>query len=213
MIIGNGFLTNKLPMTCMTGKMLMFNKTDKPFGLCAFDKTSSSPEGFGMKAIQKPRLGGSISAYMDFTVDNSGTLTSGINIESSNEIEFEISADANLVASMSSTNSIEFETSLQLSSGANISGLNTIELSTTALPTALVNVAGVNTIQFQQNGTISALAGLSTGESVETLTPALIWNYGDRTLTSSSSTGGLTVEQQAQLDAIEINTGNIATLM
>lgn len=212
MIIGNGFLTNKLPMTCMTGKMCMFNRTDKPFGLCAFDRTSSSPEGFGMKAINKPRLGGSISAYMDFTVSNSGTLTSGINVAGSNEIEFEISADANLVASMSGENDIEFEPSLQLSSGANISGINTIPFEITASPTALVNISATNTIQFQQSGSISALAGLSTGVTDTTLSPASIWSYGDRTLTSSG-TGGLTVEQQAQLDIIEINTGNIATLM
>lgn len=214
MIIGNGFLVNKLPMTMMSAKVLVFNKTDKPFGYGVFDKTSSNPEGFGMKAINKPIFGGSISSSMSFTIDNDATMTSGINIVGSNDLEFDISANANLVASLSGLNTLAFEPSLALSSGANISGINTLEFNTLASPTALVNIESTNTIAFQVVGSMSALAGLSTGNEDIGITPASIWSYSSRTLTEGgTSVGGLTLEQQAQLDAIEANTSDISLLL
>jgi hypothetical protein len=63
------------------------------------------------------------------------------------------------------------------------------------------------------SGTLMAIA-ICNGSTADNtgLSPASIWNYWDRTLTESMS-GGLTATQAAQLDTIEINTGNIATLM
>ena len=210
MIIGNGFLVNKLPMTMMSAKVLVFNQTDKPFGYGVFDKTSSNPEGFGMKAINKPRLGGSISGYQDFSFSNTATLTSGINITAVNEIEIETSGNTDVVANMGSVNEIEFENTLELSLGANLSGTNTLSIQNTASPSAIVNIQSVNTIAIQNTATMSALASLSTGVDDTVLTAKSIWGYSDRTLTGA---GGLSTEQQAQLDSIELNASNISLLL
>lgn len=210
MIIGNGLKVNSLPMTMMSCNALYFNKTDKPFGLCAFDKTSSNPEGFGMKAINKPRLGGSISGYQDFSFSNIATLTSGINMEVVNEIEIETSGNADVVANIGSVNEIEFENTLELSLGANLSGTNTLSIQNTASPSAIVNIQSVNTIAIQNTATMSATASLSTGVDDTVLTAKSIWGYSDRTLTGA---GGLSAEQQNQLDAIEEMAGLIPVLL
>lgn len=210
MIIGNGFLVNNLPMTMMSAKVFVFNKTDKPFGYGVFDKTSSNPEGFGMKAINKPILGGSISAYSEFTIANSATLVAGVNIASENLFEIETTGYASLTGSLSGINEIEFDITANVAGGANMSTLNTMQIQTTASPTAVSNISTLNTIQFQNTGQISAIANLTTGQASTELTPASIWSYSDRTLTGA---GGLSVEQQAQLDSIQNNTGLIPALL
>ena len=61
------------------------------------------------------------------------------------------------------------------------------------------------------NGTLRAIA-VCGGSTVDTsgLSPASIWSYSDRTLTGA---GGLSTEQQAQLDSIELNASNISLLL
>jgi len=233
MLIGNGLLTSKTINSYIGGNINSFSWNGDDEQLIIGDNKASIPEGYGNKAFRMPRKTGSLVGrdYFEF-IQSTPMLISGQNIDGNTSFEFEQLGDITKLVNISGNESFEFEQDGSLSKIVNMNGDSTFEFTQTAtLVTPVVNMSGSISFEFGQAGNMSVAISLNgstdfdfssvanmkvirniggTTEDTSGLTPASIWSYGDRTLTGS---GGLSIDQQNQLNAIEANTGNIAALM
>lgn len=214
MLLGNVYLLNKLPLT-LTGGAISNNPTIFRLGDGSFNSKASVPDGYAGKAYILPRKAGSLSARNDSVITISGSGAMGVNGEATVTIEFPVAnADAQLI--VSGLGSTTFEITSTGSVVASLSGIGstsfTISLNHLAM---FVDAYGFAIAQLNLltsgSGTLTGKA-ICGGSTVDTsgLTPASIWSYSTRELTGA---GGLTVEQQAQLDSIEEMTGLIPALL
>ena len=204
LIGGQHVLTNKFKI-----------KEEEWFGVTRISDTAGYPQGYGGKSFAMPLSAGSLSSREDIVFTSQASGAMGVNAEATTDISVIFAnADAQLIVSgfgdatlsLSADGSVVASLSGQASTTFSIS-LNHLAMFVDAYGYATANLDLVTS----GSGTLRAIA-ICSGSTVDTsgLTPASIWSYSDRTLTGS---GGLSTEQQNQLDLIESNTNNIAALM
>ena len=201
---GANVLTNKFKI-----------KEEEWFGVTRISEYAGYPQGYGGKSFAMPLTAGALSFREDIDVTASGYGAMGVNAEASTDVGI-IFANADLELIVSGYGTTTLSTSASGSVVASLSGQAstsfTISMNHLAMYVNAYGWASANLgLVTSSSGTLGAIA-ICSGSTVDTsgLTPASIWSYGDRTLTGS---GGLSTEQQNQLDLIESNTNNIAALM
>lgn len=221
MLLGNGVLTNKLPLLYFGGLQCNtnWNRDEIILGLGSFDLKASSPDGYGLIGYEKAIKAGNISAKENITVTQYASGAMGINTEATADISaFMGNADGQLIVSGYGTTTLS--TSASGSVVASLSGQASTSFTISMNHLAMfVDAYGWASAQLDMvtscSGTLRAIAIMS-GTTVDTsgLTPASIWNYQDRTLTALDvEVSGLTVEQANQLTSIANNTGLIPALL
>ena len=218
MLLGNGFLLNKLPLS-QVGGQTSNNINIFRLGYGSFSNKSSIPEGYAGKSYIMPYVAGGVSGLDISTITTNASGSMGVNGEATVTIEFPVAnADAQLI--VSGLGSTSFEVTSTGSVVASLSGVGsttfTISLNHLAM---FVDAYGFAIAQLNLltscSGTLTAKA-ICGGSTVDTsgLTPASIWNYQNRTLTALDvEVSGLTVEQATQLTNIANNTGLIPALL
>lgn len=221
MLLGNGSVVNKLPLMYYGGVMCNtnWNRDEIILGLGSFNLKASAPDGYGIIGYEKAIRDGNISAKENISVSSTASGAMGVNAEATTDISVIFAnADAQLI--VSGFGDATLSLSADGSVIASLSGQGSATFSFTMSHLAMyVDAYGYAVAQLNMlisgSGTLRAIAICSgTTVDVSGLTPASIWAYQDRTLTALNvEVSGLTAEQQAQLDKIEIATGNIVTLM
>lgn len=191
--IGGGHvLTNKFKI-----------KEEEWFGVTRINETAGYPEGYGSKSFAMPLKSGSISTLADVDLGASGSGSMGINIEATSDLSFFFGdAYGDLIVSGEGTASFDVTTTGNVIAG--LFGIASASYSVTA-SNNLVFADGYASAQLDiitsGQGKLTAIA-ICGGNSVDVsgLTPASIWSYGDRTLTSIDiEVSGLTVEEHNKL--------------
>ena len=204
MLLGNGFLLNKLPLS-QVGGQTSNNVNIFRLGDGSFSSKASIPEGYGGKATILPYVAGNVSSSESTTISMSGYGSMGINIEGSVSTSVWFAdADGKLIVSGqgSSTVSLVSNANVTASMNGTASATFTISLNHLSMMLDAYGYATANLdIVTAGQGTLRAIA-VCEGSTVDTsgLTPASVWAYSNRTLTSGGGgSGGLTAEQATQL--------------
>ena len=192
LIGGQHVLTNKFKI-----------KEEEWFGVTRISETAGYPEGYGSKSFAMPLKSGSISTLADVDLFASGSGSMGINIEATSDLSFFFGdAYGDLIVSGEGTASFEVTTTGNVIAG--LFGIASASYSVTASNNS-VFADGYASAQLDivtnGQGQLTAIA-ICGGNSVDVsgLTPASIWSYGDRTLTSIDiEVSGLTVEEHNKL--------------
>ena len=193
-------------------------KEEEWFGVTRINEYASYPQGYGNNAFAMALSAGAISSRDDLAITTSASGAMGVNGEASTDISVIFAnADAQLI--VSGFGSAALSTTAQGSVIASLSGVASATFSFSMNHLAMfVDAYGYASANLDLvtsgNGTLRAIA-ICGGTTVDTsgLTPASIWAYQDRTLTSSSGSGGLTDEQATQLTNINRNAGLIPALL
>ena len=180
-----------------------FIKENEWFGVTRINETAGYPEGYGSKSFAMPLKSGSISTLADVDLFASGSGSMGINIEATSDLSlFFGDAYGDLIVSGEGTASFEITTTGNVIAG--LFGIASSSISFTASNNS-VFADGYASAQLDivtnGQGQLTAIA-ICGGNSVDVsgLTPASIWSYGDRTLTSIDiEVSGLTVEEHNKL--------------
>ena len=180
-----------------------FIKENEWFGVTRISETAGYPEGYGSKSFAMPLKSGSISTLADVDLFASGSGSMGINIEATSDLSFFFGdAYGDLIVSGEGTASFEITTTGNVIAG--LFGIASSSISFTASNNS-VFADGYASAQLDiitsGQGQLTAIA-ICGGNSVDTsgLTPASIWSYGDRTLTSIDiEVSGLTVDEHNKL--------------
>ena len=180
-----------------------FIKENEWFGVTRINETAGYPEGYGSKSFAMPLKSGSISTLADVDLFASGSGSMGINIEATSDLSlFFGDAYGDLIVSGVCTASFEVTTTGNVIAG--LFGIASSSISFTASNNS-VFADGYASAQLDivtnGQGQLTAIA-ICGGNSVDVsgLTPASIWSYGDRTLTSIDiEVSGLTVEEHNKL--------------
>ena len=180
-----------------------FIKDNEWFGVTRINETAGYPEGYGSKSFAMPLKSGSISTLADVDLVASGSGSMGINIEATSDLSFFFGdAYGDLIVSGEGTASFDVTTTGNVIAG--LFGIASSSISFTASNNS-VFADGYASAQLDivtnGQGQLTAIA-VCGGNSVDVsgLTPASIWNYGDRTLTSIDiEVSGLTVEEHNKL--------------
>lgn len=194
-------------------------KEEEWFGVTRISEYAGYPQGYGGKSFAMPLTSGAISVREDIILTSNASGAMGVNAEGTASFELPV-ANASLELIVSGAGSTTLTMTAEGSVVASLNGVGsttfTINLNHLAM---FVDAYGYAIAQLNVitsgSGTLTGKA-ICGGSTVDTsgLTPASIWAYQDRTLTALDiEVSGLTAEQQAQLDKIEIATGNIVTLM
>ena len=182
---------------------LFYIKEPEWFGVTRISETAGYPEGYGAKSFVMPLKSGSISTLADVDLFASGSGSMGINIEATSDLSFFFGdAYGDLIVSGEGSASFEVTTSGNVIAG--LFGIASSSISFTASNNS-VFADGYASAQLDivtnGHGQLTAIA-VCGGNSVDVsgLTPASIWSYGDRTLTSIDiEVSGLTVEEHNKL--------------
>ena len=190
-------------------------KEEEWFGVTRISETAGYPEGYGAKSFVMPLKGGSVSSMVDVILTASASGAMGINAEGTASFELPV-ANASLELIVSGQGSTTFAITTEGNTTASLNGVASTSFSFSLNHLAMyLDAYGFATANLDLltsgNGTLRAIA-VCGGSTVDTsgLSPASIWSYSDRTLTGA---GGLSTEQQAQLDSIELNASNISLLL
>lgn len=178
-------------------------KEEEWFGVTRINETAGYPEGYGSKSFAMPLKSGSISTLADVDLFASGSGSMGINIEATSDLSFFFGdAYGDLIVSGEGTASFDVTTTGNVIAG--LFGIASASYSVTASNNS-VFADGYASAQLDivtsGKGQLTAIA-ICGGNSVDVsgLTPASIWSYGDRTLTSIDiEVSGLTVEEHNKL--------------
>ncbi len=178
-------------------------KEEEWFGVTRINETAGYPEGYGSKSFAMPLKSGSISTLADVDLFASGSGSMGINIEATSDLSFFFGdAYGDLIVSGEGTASFDVTTTGNVIAG--LFGIASASYSVTASNNS-VFADGYASAQLDiitsGQGKLTAIA-ICGGNSVDVsgLTPASIWSYGDRTLTSIDiEVSGLTVEEHNKL--------------
>ena len=180
-----------------------FIKENEWFGVTRINETAGYPEGYGSKSFAMPLKSGSISTLADVDLFASGSGSMGINIEATSDISlFFGDAYGDLIVSGFGSASFDIQSTGNVIAG--LFGIASSSISFTASNNS-VFADGYASAQLDivtsGQGQLTAIA-VCGGNSVDVsgLTPASIWSYGDRTLTSIDiEVSGLTVEEHNKL--------------
>lgn len=203
MLLGNGFLLNKLPLSQVGGQtsnnVMIFRLGDG-----SFSNKASIPNGYGGKSAILPYVAGNISSYVEIYVSNQCYGAMGINAEANADTTvFFANADGELIVGGFGSSSVNINASGNVIAG--LFGFGTSNISIYASSNAMFAdgyaSAQLDVITTGQ-GQLTAIAIMS-GTSVDNtgeLTPAQIWAYDNRTLTSIDvDVSGLTKEEHDKL--------------
>lgn len=180
-----------------------FIKENEWFGVTRINETAGYPEGYGSKSFAMPLKSGSISTLADVDLFASGSGSMGINIEATSDLSFFFGdAYGDLIVSGFGSASFDIQSTGNVIAG--LFGIASSSISFTASNNS-VFADGYASAQLDivasGQGQLTAIA-VCGGNSVDVsgLTPASIWSYGDRTLTSIDiEVSGLTVEEHNKL--------------
>lgn len=190
-------------------------KEEEWFGVTRINEYAGYPQGYGGKSFAMPLTAGAVSVREDISVTSTASGAMGVNADASTGISIIFTnADAQLIVSGVGSTTFELTSSgsVVASLGAEASTSFTVSMNHLAMYVDAYGWATANLdLLTSGNGTLRAIA-VCGGSTVDTsgLSPASIWSYSDRTLTGA---GGLSTEQQAQLDSIELNASNISLLL
>jgi hypothetical protein len=188
-------------------------------GVQQFGNEVGYPQGYAAKSFVMPLKAGSISTNDKLSITTSASAAMGVNAEASASVStFMANADLELIVSgygeaniaLGASGSVVASLSGQASSSFTIT-MNHLAMYVDAFGFASANL----NLLTESNGSLSATAAC-IGSTVDTsgLTPASIWRYANRTLTSIDvEVSGLTAEQAAQLNSIDSVTKLIPALL
>lgn len=181
MLLGNGFLLNKLPLSQVGGKTSN-NVNIFRLGDGSFSNKASIPEGYGGKATILPFKAGGISTDDRSTITISGYGAMGVNIEGSSSFAIDTNNPyGELIVSGKSTTAFVITTEGNTTASLNGSGSTTFSFSLNHLAMYLNAYGYANAnidVLTTGSGTLKAIA-ICSGSTVDTtgLTPASIWAY------------------------------------
>ena len=183
-------------------------KEEEWFGVTRISEYAGYPQGYGGKSFAMPLSAGNLSSREDIAFTSQASGAMGVNAEANADISVIFAnADAQLIVSGFGSTSLSM--TVEGSVIASLSGIASTTFSFSLNHLAMfVDAYGFASASLDLvtsgNGTLRAIA-ICGGTTVDTsgLTPASVWAYQDRTLTSSSGSGGLTTEQSTQLANIE----------
>ena len=211
MLIGNGMLIDKVPLTrlgqhwnCFAGDSAMAASTLSD-GLGA---AAGIPSGYyAPQAFMLPRRAGGMASYCYATaaVGASGAGAMGVTMAGTATLTLSVSDEAGqLIVSGSGVAGLVVGATGNLLAALSGSGAAAFSLSATATPGALAWGNGAASCSLTASLTPYAV-GHMNGSTVDAgvLTPSsvavAVWEYAVRTLTSGGSGGGLSLTQEAQL--------------
>lgn len=181
MLLGNGFLLNKLPLS-QVGGQTSNNVNIFRLGDGSFSNKASIPEGYGGKATILPFKAGGISTDDRSTITISGYGAMGVNIEGNSSFVLNTnSPSGELIVSGNGTTAFIITTEGNTTASLNGSASTTFSFSLNHLAMYL-DAYGFATANLDLltsgNGTLRAIA-ICSGSTVDTtgLTPASIWAY------------------------------------
>ena len=190
-------------------------KEEEWFGVTRINEYAGYPQGYGGKSFAMPLTSGAISVREDIILTSNASGAMGVNAEGTASFELPV-ANASLELIVSGEGSTTFVITTEGNTTASLNGVASTTFSFSLNHLAMyLDAYGFATANLDLltsgNGTLMAIA-ICGGSTVDTsvLSPASIWSYSDRTLTGA---GGLSTEQQAQLDSIELNASNISLLL
>ena len=183
-------------------------KEEEWFGVTRISEYAGYPQGYGGKSFAMPLSAGNLSSREDIAFTSQASGAMGVNAEANADISVIFAnADAQLIVSGFGSTSLSM--TVEGSVIASLSGIASTTFSFSLNHLAMfVDAYGFASASLDLvtsgNWTLRAIA-ICGGTTVDTsgLTPASVWAYQDRTLTSSSGSGGLTTEQSTQLANIE----------
>ena len=181
MLLGNGFLLNKLPLSQVGGQTAN-NINIFRLGDGSFSNKASIPEGYGGKATILPFKAGGISTDDRSTITLSGYGAMGVNIEGSSSLSIDTNKPSGeLIVSGSGTTTFVITTEGNTTASLNGSGSTTFSFSLNHLAMYLNAYGHANAnidVLTTGSGTLTAIA-ICSGSTVDTtgLTPASIWAY------------------------------------
>jgi hypothetical protein len=196
MLLGNGNLLNKLPLAQIGGvasNSRHLNVSMPMVGTGLFDNKTAIPNGYGGRAIVLPMKAGGISGSSTITLTPIGSGALGMNGVGSATVVLTTSGIGSLISSGTGTATLSLTASGVGS--ASIYGIGVANISLSASnalsPSAIGHCEGYSSLSIQSNGTITA-KGHMIGSTIDTtsLTPATIWSYDNRTLTTDVATKG-----------------------
>lgn len=211
MLLGNVYLFNKLPLS-QVGGIISNNQMIFRLGDGSFNSKASIPDGYAGKAYIMPYVAGSMSSRVDLKATIIGDIALGL--DSSSDITSTVTVTGDGIIALSGSGSVNITSTINgdivniiLGEGSAVSTASVY--STMVLIYGYASGSCASFTQSTGNPTL-ILHGSGTTVDVSGLTPASIWAYDNRTLTGA---GGLSAEQQAQLDSIELNASNISLLL
>lgn len=181
MLLGNGFLLNKLPLS-QVGGLASNNVVVFRLGDGSFNSKASIPEGYGGKSYIAPFKAGGISVDDSTTISISGYGAMGINIEGSSSFTIDTNnPDGELIVSGAGTTTFVITTEGNTTASLNgvASATFSIRLNHLAMYLDAYGYANANIdVLTTGSGTLRAIA-VCSGSTVDTtgLTPASIWAY------------------------------------
>ena len=190
-------------------------KEEEWFGVTRISEYAGYPQGYGGKSFAMPLTSGAMSVREDIALTSSASGAMGVNAEGTVTIELPV-ANASLELIVSGEGATTFSITTEGNTTASLNGVASTTFSFSLNHLAMyLDAYGFATANLDLlttgNGILKAIA-VCGGSTVDTsgLTPASIWAYSTRELTGA---GGLSTEQQAQLDSIELNASNISLLL
>lgn len=207
MLLGNGVITNKLPLFYSGGVQVNTNwqRDELIVGFGAFDLKASTPNGYGLTGYEKAIKAGNISAVNNITMTSTASGAMGVNAEATADITtFLMDADLQLIVSGYGSTSLSTTASgdVVASLSGEASTTFTITMNHLAMYVDAYGFASANLdLITSGSGTLRAIA-ICSGSSVDNtlLSPKTIWEYDNRTLTSGG--GSLTTSQATQLSNV-----------
>lgn len=181
MLLGNGFLLNKLPLS-QVGGQTSNNVNIFRLGDGSFSNKASIPEGYGGKATILPFKAGGISTDDRSTITISGYGAMGVNIEGSSSFVLNTNnPSGELIVSGNGTTAFIITTEGNTTASLNGSASTTFSFSLNHLAMYLNAYGYANAnidVLTTGSGTLRAIA-ICSGSTVDTtgLTPASIWAY------------------------------------
>ena len=190
-------------------------KEEEWFGVTRINEYAGYPQGYGGKSFAMPLTSGAISVREDIILTSNASGDMGVNAEGTASFELPV-ANASLELIVSGEGATTFSITTEGNTTASLNGVASTTFSFSLNHLAMyLDAYGFATANLDLlttgNGILRAIA-VCGGSTVDTsgLTPASIWSYSTRELTVA---GGLSIEQQAQLDAIQSDTSMIPALL
>lgn len=204
MLLGNGVITNKLPITNFGGVQCNtnWNRDEIILGLGSFDLKASMPDGYGLMGYEKAIVAGSLSSLVSVSSYANGSPCLGIDTTGTAQGTATVTGEGGLIVSGSgiaqSTSTVTGDIVASIYGDGSAIGTSTAYCDILfAYGYASGSCATFSACSLEPYAVV-----FGEGTTVDTsgLTPASIWSYGDRTLTSIDiEVSGLTVEEHNKL--------------
>ena len=182
-------------------------KEEEWFGVTRISEYASYPQGYGSKSFAMPLRAGAMSVRIDAKLNLSASLGTAVKSSTTISSTSILEASGGLIVlggvTLNAASSMTASMSGKINGSVSFLATSSFNITTNYMRATCEMSCGLDAITTM-NATISAKANMSSSSADNSvLSPASIWAYSNRTLTSSSGSGGLTEDQATQLTNIE----------